>query len=86
MLGRVNKRVGSYVCKVGPKRAERACKRAQTRVPVYTLMQITTLYRSLIHMPYSNKRKQLLKMAFLVNEQKVSVMYIDINAISLYLD
>ena len=36
--------------------------------------------------PYSDKRKQLLKMAFLVNEQNVSVMYIDINAISLCLD
>ena len=37
-------------------------------------------------MPYTDKRKQLLKMEFLVNEQNVSVMYIDINAISLYLD
>ena len=34
-------------------------------------------------LPYSDKRKQLLKMKFLVNEQNVSVMYIDINAISL---
>ena len=32
------------------------------------------------------KRKQLLEMTFLVNEQNVSVMYIDINAISLCLD
>ena len=30
---------------------------------------------------YSDKRKQLLKMTFLVNEQNVSVMYIDINAL-----
>ena len=37
-------------------------------------------------LPYSDKRKQLLKMTFLVNEQNVSVMYIDIIAISLYLD
>ena len=37
-------------------------------------------------LPYSDKRKQLLKMTFLVNEQNVSVMYIDINAISLCLD
>ena len=37
-------------------------------------------------LPYSDKRKQLLKMTFLVNEQNVSVMYIDINAISLYID
>ena len=36
--------------------------------------------------PYSDKRKQLLQMTFLVNEQNVSAMYIDINAISLYLD
>ena len=31
-------------------------------------------------LPYNRKRKQLLKMTFLVNEQNVSVMYIDINA------
>ena len=39
-------------------------------------------------LPYSDKRKQLLKMKFLVNEQNVSVMYmnIDINAISICLD
>ena len=37
-------------------------------------------------LPYSEKRKQLFKMTFLGNEQTVSVMYIDINAISLYLD
>ena len=36
-------------------------------------------------LPYSDKRKQLLKMTILVNEQNVSVMYIDINTISLYL-
>ena len=35
---------------------------------------------------YSDKRKPLLKMKFLVNEQNVSVMYIVINAISLHLD
>ena len=40
----------------------------------------------IILLPYSDKRKQLLEMTFLVNEQNVSVMYIDINAISLYLD
>ena len=33
-----------------------------------------------------DKRKQLFEMKFLINEQNVSVMYIDINAISLYLD
>ena len=33
-------------------------------------------------LPYSNKRKQLWKMKFLVNEQNVSVVHIDINAIS----
>ena len=37
-------------------------------------------------LPYSDKRKQLLKMTFLGNEQSVSVMYIDSNAISFYLD
>ena len=40
-------------------------------------------------LPYSEKRKQLLKMTFLINEQNVSVVYIvhiDINAISLCLD
>ena len=31
-------------------------------------------------LPYNDKRKQLLKMTFLINEQNVSVMYIDINA------
>ena len=35
---------------------------------------------------FSDKREQLLKMMFLINEQNMSVMYIDINAISLYLD
>ena len=35
---------------------------------------------------YSDKRKQILKMAFLVNGQNVSVVYIDINAMSLCLD
>ena len=39
-----------------------------------------------IMLPYSDKRKQLLKMTFLVNEQNVSVMYIDINRILSYLD
>ena len=29
-------------------------------------------------LPYSDKRKQLLKITFLVNEQNVSVLYIDI--------
>ena len=33
-----------------------------------------------------DKRKQVLKMRFLINEHNVSVMYIDINAISLYID
>ena len=37
-------------------------------------------------LPYSDKRKQLLKMKFLVNEQNVSVMYIGIDAISWCLD
>ena len=37
-------------------------------------------------LPYSDKRKQLFKMTFLVNEQNVSGMYIDISAISLCLD
>ena len=37
-------------------------------------------------LPYSDKRKQLLKMKFLINEKNVSVMHIDINAISLCLD
>ena len=37
-------------------------------------------------LPYSDKRKQLLKMTFLVNEQNVSVIYIDINRILSYLD
>ena len=37
-------------------------------------------------LPYSDKRKQLLKMTFLVNEQNVCVMYIDINVILLCLD
>ena len=37
-------------------------------------------------LPYSDKWKQLLKMKFLLNELNVTVMYIDINAISLYLD
>ena len=37
-------------------------------------------------LPYSDKRKQLLKMTFLVNEQDASDVYIDINEISLCLD
>ena len=45
----------------------------------------TKLFPKTANLPYSDKRKQLLKMKFLVNEQNVSVMYIDINAISLYL-
>ena len=32
-------------------------------------------------LPYSDKREKLLKITFLVNEQNVSVMYIDINVI-----
>ena len=35
---------------------------------------------------YSDKRKQLLKRTFLVNEQNVSVMYIDIDALLRCLD
>ena len=34
-------------------------------------------------MPYADKREQLLKMIFLVNEQTVFVVYFEINAISL---
>ena len=38
-------------------------------------------------LPYSDKREQLLKMTFLVNEHNVwSVIYIDINAIPLCFD
>ena len=37
-------------------------------------------------LPYCDKRKQLLEIIFLANDQHVSVMYIDINAISLCLD
>ena len=37
-------------------------------------------------LPYSDKRKQLLKMTFLINTQNVSVLYIDISAISLCVD
>ena len=37
-------------------------------------------------LPYSDKRKQLLKMTFLVNDHNVSVIYIDINAIPLCFD
>ena len=37
-------------------------------------------------LPYSDKRKQLLKITFLVSKQNVSLIYIDINAISFYLD
>ena len=49
----------------------------------YTFGQNIHVY---ITLPYSDKRKQLFKMTFPVNEQNVSVVYIDINAISLYLD
>ena len=42
--------------------------------------------RYLFYLPYSDKRKQLLKIKFLVNEQNVSVMYIDINALLSCLD
>ena len=37
-------------------------------------------------LPYNDKRKQLWKMTFPVNDQNVSVMRIDINALSLSLD
>ena len=42
--------------------------------------------RAIAILPQSDKRKQLFKMTFLVNEQNVSVMYIDINAVSWCLD
>ena len=41
--------------------------------------------RARSNLPYSDKRTQLLKITFLVNEQNVSVMYIEINAISSWL-
>ena len=57
---------------------------------LFLTMEINPKVCNFVHLlPYSDKRKQLLKMTFLVNEQNVSVMYIDIkviNAISLYLD
>ena len=53
---------------------------------VYFLLQVLLNVMHAILLPYSDKRKQLLKMTFLINEQNVSVMYIDINAISLCLD
>ena len=46
-------------------------------------MQLVHLWTIL---PYPDKRNQLLKMKFLRNEHNVSVMYIDINAISLWFD
>ena len=42
--------------------------------------------KSVPRLSYSDKRKQLLKMKFLENEQNVSVVYIDINVISWCLD
>ena len=53
-------------------------------IPMQFLLQVASDVRRISS--YSDKRKQLLKMTFLVNEQNVSVMYIDINAISLCLD
>ena len=50
---------------------------------VPTVSSVHALLNSAV---YSDKMKQLLKIKFLANEQNVSVMYIDINAISLYLD
>ena len=41
------------------------------------------IYSKSFACPTLTKRKQLLKIIFLVNEQNVSVMYLDINAISL---
>ena len=49
-------------------------------------MNLWKILSMLYFLPYSDKRKQLLKMKFLVNEQNVSVIYIDINAISIFLD
>ena len=53
---------------------------------VYFLLQVLLNIMQAILLNYSDKKKQLLKMKFLVNEQNVSVMYIDIDAISLGLD
>ena len=69
---------------IPPPRSKRPkfSERLHSGVPV-TLTIILTFGVILL---YSDKRKQLLKMTFLVNEQNVSVMYIDINAITLCLD
>ena len=45
-----------------------------------------TICKNLQNLGDNNKRKQLFKMIFLVNEQNVSVMYIDFNAISFRFD
>ena len=49
---------------------------------MYHKWSIQIVYIYVCILPYSDKRKQLLKMTFLVNEQNLSFMYIDINAIS----
>ena len=47
---------------------------------------VTTNHLDFSILPYSDKMKQLLKITYLVNEQNVSVMYIDINALLWCLD
>ena len=44
-----------------------------------------TQFLGKILLPYSAKRKQVMEVVFLVNEQNVSVIYIGITAISRYL-
>ena len=54
----------------------------QPRTPMCGMTDMTNFKTRTTILPYSDERKQLLKIKFLVNEQNVSVIYIDINAIS----
>ena len=46
------------------------------------LSNVCMLLMRSIMLPYFDKRKQVMKVVFLINEQNVSVIYIDINATS----
>ena len=58
----------------------------------YLLGWFVIEYKDILHncittvLPLFDKREQVMQVIFFINERNVSVMYIDINAISSYLD
>ena len=75
-----------------PKRDEYVCLASRTSLRKRGTFAVWPYAINLLHLrmdfgttlPYSDKRKQLLKMTFLVNEHNVSVMYIYINVLSCF--